>query len=233
MLNLILSIFASLALLLGLVSMVTPFPGATIMIAGGLTTLICTSPRARFCIRYMRTRLNWFNKTIFWLQTKVGTKISNIGNALKQTQPNEEEIKCYAREKVNHTILSKSLFSLTIIICIVGFLGGLSISYNNFMTINTCPKIGLLPACYLVTIGYALMFIATLYKNKMIFLMASMPVLALASFGSIMAILGHDTCPKTDTGIPMCYFSLIMVILVIASFFGWLKMLRGNNEKPI
>jgi hypothetical protein len=94
MLNLILSVFASLLLLVGLISMVTPVPGGTFMIAGGLTTLICSSPRARFCIKYMRTRLSWFNKMVGWIESKVGSRIKIIGKALKQTRPEDINPKC-------------------------------------------------------------------------------------------------------------------------------------------
>ncbi len=99
MLNLVLTILASLLLLLGFVSILTPIPGGTFMIAGGLTTLICSSPRARFCIKYMRTKLNWFNKTIFWIETKVGSRIKIIGNALKQTRPEAINVNCPLNEK--------------------------------------------------------------------------------------------------------------------------------------
>ncbi len=67
--------------------MVTPIPGGTLFIAGGLTALICSSPTARFCLQWTRTRVGWLNKVLFWLEDKVGTRIEVIGNALKQTHP--------------------------------------------------------------------------------------------------------------------------------------------------
>ncbi|MFT6222077.1 MAG: hypothetical protein ACJA0C_001485 [Candidatus Endobugula sp.] len=91
MINLLLTIIASIVLLFGLISMVTPIPGGTIMIAGSLTTLICVSPRAQSYIRAMRTRINWFNKAVFWLEEKVGTRISFMGEALEKTRPDITE----------------------------------------------------------------------------------------------------------------------------------------------
>jgi hypothetical protein len=87
MLNIIISAIASALLLLGLVSMVTPIPGGTIMIATSLTALICTSPRARSCLRFMRARIVWLDKSFYWLEEKVGARIGFIGDALRKTRP--------------------------------------------------------------------------------------------------------------------------------------------------
>ncbi len=80
-------------LLLGVVSLLTPVPGGTVMIAGGLTTLICTSPKAQFCIQYMRSRLSWFNRVVFWIESKVGKRVQIMGDALKKTRPEGSEHK--------------------------------------------------------------------------------------------------------------------------------------------
>lgn len=88
--KLIISFLAMVSILLGLISMVTPIPGGTLLIAGGLTALICSSPSARFCIMWIRARINWFNRLIFWLEEKVGTRIKIIGTALNKTRPPED-----------------------------------------------------------------------------------------------------------------------------------------------
>lgn len=87
MINFIISIIASLVLLFGLVSIVTPIPGGTFLIAGSLTALICSSPLARRCIQVMRTKMNWLNKGILWVEAKVGDRIGIVGRALRQTRP--------------------------------------------------------------------------------------------------------------------------------------------------
>lgn len=71
--------------------MVTPIPGGVIMISGGVTLLICNSPKTRDCIRYIRTRVGWFNKFFFLLENKVGVRIKVIGHALLLTRPQEKE----------------------------------------------------------------------------------------------------------------------------------------------
>ena len=97
--SLLVSIVSLFFLILGIVSMVTPIPGGVIFIAGGLTGLICSSVRARFCVKWIRMRFAWFNKAIFWLEEKVGPRVKIIGNALEKTRPdptNESE------EKLSH-----------------------------------------------------------------------------------------------------------------------------------
>jgi len=89
--NLIFTILASLMLLLGFISMVTPIPGGVLLISGGLTLLICSSSTARLCLRWIRSRYARFNTFFFWLENKVGKKIKVIGNALSQTQPLPED----------------------------------------------------------------------------------------------------------------------------------------------
>ena len=89
--NIIISIISMLALVLGFISLVTPIPGGTLFIAGGLTGLICSNARARLCVKWLRTRFNWFNKMIAWLDKKVGTRIKLIGTALQQTTPDPME----------------------------------------------------------------------------------------------------------------------------------------------
>ena len=88
--NIVISLLAIVAIILGFVSMVTPIPGGTIMIAGGLTALICSSPSARYCLMWIRTRFNWFNKAIFWLEKTVGPRVKVVGNALARTHPPED-----------------------------------------------------------------------------------------------------------------------------------------------
>lgn len=87
MINISVSILASGLLLLGLISMLTPIPGGTIMIATSVTALICSSPRARACLRILRTRSNKFDEAFYWLENKVGKRIDFVGNALIMTRP--------------------------------------------------------------------------------------------------------------------------------------------------
>lgn len=85
MVNLVISTFASVTLFVGMVSMVTPIPGGTFLIAVSLTALICSSSRARRCLQVLRIRIEFLNKSILWVEDKVRIRI--VSNALRQTRP--------------------------------------------------------------------------------------------------------------------------------------------------
>ncbi len=85
--NIVISFVAIIAIVFGMISMLTPIPGGTILIAGGLTALICSSPSARYCLMWLRAKFSWFNKIFFWLEDKVGSRIALIGTALNKTRP--------------------------------------------------------------------------------------------------------------------------------------------------
>ena len=89
--NKLLKLSAYLLLILGMISMMSPIPGGIFLLAGALTLLICSDPIAQHCLKWVRTRVNWFNKTIHWLEDKVGVKIKVMGDALKLTRPSEDE----------------------------------------------------------------------------------------------------------------------------------------------
>jgi hypothetical protein len=89
--NIIVTVFASIVLVIGMISMVTPIPGGTLMIAFSLTSLICTSPRARFCLKAIRTPVSLLNKAFMWLEGKVGDRIGVVGVALRMTNPLAEQ----------------------------------------------------------------------------------------------------------------------------------------------
>lgn len=86
----VISAIALVCILIGLISMVTPIPGGTALIAGGLTMLICSNPSAQYCLMWLRSRLRWVNGLMFWLETKVGKRITVVGTALAKTHPPEE-----------------------------------------------------------------------------------------------------------------------------------------------
>jgi len=87
--------------------MVTPIPGGTLLIAGGLTALICTSPTARYCLMWIRSRVNWFNKLMFWLEAKVGSRIKTMGVALGKTRPSEVDATSMSHREFVRTELEK------------------------------------------------------------------------------------------------------------------------------
>ena len=90
MINFFVSFISLVVLVIGIVSMVTPIPGGTFMIAISISTLICSNARAQRIMQQLRTKYNAFNKVIFWLEKKVGGRVKFIGIALEKTRPQTE-----------------------------------------------------------------------------------------------------------------------------------------------
>jgi len=105
----------------------------------------------------------------------------------------------------------------------VGLYGALSVSYVTITGTSPCPSIGGIPACYVVLFGYSMMLLATLLhkhlKSKMIFLIGWLPVFLLAFVGSMLEISNGNTCPKNESGLPLCYVSLTLAIAVALLYF--------------
>ena len=91
--NILLTAISSILLLVGLISMLTPIPGGIFLVAGSLTTLICTSPTARLCLQSLRSRTGWVDKVFLWLEKKIGQRIEFVGDALRRTRPGNSEDK--------------------------------------------------------------------------------------------------------------------------------------------
>ena len=89
--NLFLTVVASIGLVVSIVLSITPIPGGAPLMALSLTSLTCTSPRARSCIRYFRERASIIDKIFFMLEDKIGSHIAFIGDALKLTRPGTKE----------------------------------------------------------------------------------------------------------------------------------------------
>ncbi len=82
-------IAAFVLFVLGLISLVSPIPGAFIFLACSLTLTISVSTYAQFCVQWVRSRVSWINKFLFWLERKTGKRIKMIGETLPKTHPFE------------------------------------------------------------------------------------------------------------------------------------------------
>ena len=86
MLNILNSIAAIILLIIGLISMINPVPGGVILIAIGMSMLICSNAKVQAYIKFLRAKSHKVNKIFFWMEEKVGKKINFIGIALAKTQ---------------------------------------------------------------------------------------------------------------------------------------------------
>lgn len=104
----------------------------------------------------------------------------------------------------------KKILSFSIIILgIIGFWGVSKISYLH-ATGEPCPMLGVLPACYVIFIGYAMIIISMLpkvSKPKTVFLIGWIPVIVIALIGIIGELTQTMQCAQSETGIPKCFYS--------------------------
>ena len=74
---------------LGIISLLSPIPGAFILLASSLALAICTSTYIQFCVQWVRSRISWINHFLFWLEEKTGERVKIIGETLPKTHPVE------------------------------------------------------------------------------------------------------------------------------------------------
>ena len=120
--------------------------------------------------------------------------------------------------------MKKNILSLSIVILgLIGFWGVSKISYLHFSGHESCPMLGMLPACYIVFLGYFMIVLSMLPRiprSKMIFIIGWLPVIILALVGTAGEVTQTMSCPHTNTGIPKCYFSAVFSAAIgILAFF--------------
>jgi len=82
--RIIILVTGSILLLVGVISMVTPIPGGTLLIAAGGAMVICSSKRAEKFIRICRSRFGLLNKALLWIETRLGERLSG---PIRRTRP--------------------------------------------------------------------------------------------------------------------------------------------------
>lgn len=113
---------------------------------------------------------------------------------------------------------------------IFGFVSAAKVSINNFNGL-ACPNLFMLPVCYVVTVAYALMLGSLIINHngcKHHFFCAgwgiAFTIALLASLAELFG--GGGICPSTSgglraatsTGIPLCYISLVILIVILVLF---------------
>lgn len=105
--------------------------------------------------------------------------------------------------------------------CLVVLSGIVPISLTHFHTGDACPNLGPVPACYVVSVAYAAMALAGLIWWRIalkMFLLGAIPVIALAASGTLVELSGVPTCPRSATGLPLCYISLAIGLSFLLMF---------------
>lgn len=120
-------------------------------------------------------------------------------------------------------------------LCLVAFSayvlsGIIPISIAHWQTGAACPMLGPLPACYLVTLCYAAMGLAALLWEKRLsglFFAGAAPVILLALVGTGLEVSGRPACPRSASGMPLCYMSLGVGVAMLLVFLYILKRERA------
>ncbi len=100
-------------------------------------------------------------------------------------------------------------------LALFGLVGVLPVSLAEITSGDACPHLGVLPVCHLVSLAYSVILLTVLHRRlwrPWLFLLAWLPIFALAATGSGLELMGHETCPKTEAGIPKCFFSLALAV---------------------
>ena len=112
-----------------------------------------------------------------------------------------------------------------------GLTAGAGLSLEHLKTGEVCPMLGPMPACILVFLGYALVFIAGIGASKSwaskVFYIGWTPVFLLALMGVILELTRGQTCPHRRGRHPAMLFltrhggAMLAVFLAVAE--GGLK----------
>ena len=110
------------------------------------------------------------------------------------------------------------LFWFVLLILIFANYGTYGLVIEEYAIGNICPKILNIPACYIVLGFFAGALISHLYPSKIstrFYFIFIGSVCIIAVTGTLGEIFGFASCPKTHSGIPMCFISLAICILLI------------------
>lgn len=95
------------------------------------------------------------------------------------------------------------------LIFFIGILGASKLVIHEYRVGNVCPKIMMIPACYLILISLLIALLAQVFVlNNKVFYIPVLFAFSIALLATILELAGIVQCPKTDDGIPMCYYSL-------------------------
>lgn len=116
-------------------------------------------------------------------------------------------------------LFKKTSFYIALVLSSYALISIIPVSYNTFLNKNPCPIFfNILPACYIVTIGYLLVVIGLLIKSTKMFFVGWSPIFLLAISGSTMEVLGNNVCPQNSVGTPLCFYSLLVSSLILFFF---------------
>ncbi len=115
-----------------------------------------------------------------------------------------------------------------IIMVLFGLWGGGRLSFDQYRTGKACPILGeTVPACYVAFAGYVLIALGVFLSlalgsstGRYAFWTGTAIAGGLAAFATVLELIKGDVCPVAFGGVPMCYISLAMSVLIGGLFWG-------------
>jgi len=100
---------------------------------------------------------------------------------------------------------------LLLLIFVLGIVGAGELVWKEITIHNVCPKIIGIPTCYIVLLLFIIPFTSHVLKmgNRLFFILIGIGFI-IALSASIMQFNEVLDCPKSFSGIALCYFSLII-----------------------
>jgi len=121
--------------------------------------------------------------------------------------------------------MSEILYWITAAIILFAMYGSFNLSTYDYKKKNVCPKIAGIPACYIVFVFFTAAgishFINIPLGNQLYFAFVGVPAL-IALIGTVVELSGKVICPRTKSGVPMCYISLgLCLVLMVVKYFSF------------
>jgi len=125
----------------------------------------------------------------------------------------------------------KVLNGLLIVVFLIGIIGSGVLVYNELKSSEGCPILVGIPACYIIFACFLIPFTFHLNskKNAIYFLFTGL-AFTIALIASVMQLLGKVECPKTDSGTPMCYYSLVLFTSLIGLKWAIIQNKAKNSS---
>lgn len=131
--------------------------------------------------------------------------------------------------RIKNFIMKKIFYLVATAFLLFAIYGAANLSLNDFNGMVSCPKIAGIPACYLVLLFFILgavsHFVKSKYSNKAFYFFIGTPGV-LALFASIKELSIAHTCPRTSTGVPMCFISLGLCSVIL--LFKFLSLRKSK-----
>lgn len=107
--------------------------------------------------------------------------------------------------------MKKIIYITFLALFIIGILGTGSLVIEEIQTGNGCPKFLAIPVCIIILICFIIPLVVHILKryNILYFLFTGLAV-TIATIASVLQLTGYGECPKTEDGVPMCYYSLFL-----------------------